>query len=150
MLAREGLTIHDEREGILAGSIWPGLDGEAALNALKTCVSRTRAQIADRDAIQSTKRGYALGERVATDVQEFEELLRSTRGIVAFGEPIRRQAQEAIAALGARERAYAAAWARFAPQVARLDAMRDEFMLILAAGAPKRDDDVAAYRFAGS
>lgn len=134
----------------LAGSIWPGLDGEAALNALKMCVSRTRAQIADRDAIQSTKRGYALGERVATDVQEFEELLRSTRGIEAFGEPIRRQAQEAIAALGARERAYAAGWAWFTPQVARLDAMRDEFMLILAAGAPKRDDDVAAYRFAGS
>jgi hypothetical protein len=38
----------------------------------------------------------------------------------------------------------------FARQAARLDGMRDELILILAKGALKRDDGVAAYRYASS
>jgi DNA-binding winged helix-turn-helix (wHTH) protein len=123
----------------LASAIWPGLDVEAALNALKMCVSRTRVQIADRDAIQSTKRGYSLGERVAIDVHEFERLLRSIRGVEAFGDPIRRQLQEAAGSLGAREREYAGSWAWFAPCATHLDELQRELTLLLTKDAFKRD-----------
>jgi DNA-binding winged helix-turn-helix (wHTH) protein len=134
----------------LAGAIWPGLDAEAALNALKMCVSRTRVQIADRDAIQSTKRGYVLGERVATDVREFERLLRSVRGVEALGDPIRRQLQEAAGALGARERVYASGWGWFGSRAAHLDELQGELTLLLAKGALSHHDSETTYQVAAT
>jgi hypothetical protein len=134
----------------LAGAIWPGLDAEAALNALKMCVSRTRVQVADRDVIQSTKRGYTLGERVATDVREFERLARSTRGLNVFSDPIRRQVQEVVGALGARERGYASGWRWFVPQTLHLDELQSELVLMLAKDAARHHDPTEAYQAAGT
>ncbi len=124
----------------LAAAIWPGLDGESALNSLKMCVSRTRAQLGDRQAIESTKRGYALGERVAIDVRECERLLRSVRGVEALSDALRREVEGALAAVTARERTYAAAWAWFAPQEAHLVELEREFgrMLAKETAAPGR------------
>jgi hypothetical protein len=123
----------------LATAIWPALDGEAALNALKMCVSRTRAQIADKDVVRSTKRGYVLNDDVAVDVREYERLLRSVRGLEALADPVRRHAQEAIDALDARERAYSADWTWFAPRARRLEELRRELSLALSKDAWRHD-----------
>lgn len=132
----------------LAGAIWPGLRCEAALNALKMCVSRTRAQIAEKEAIRSTKGGYALGERVAIDVREFERLLRSVRGAEALGDSARRQVEDAARSLGARQHVYAAGWAWFAAHAARLDALQLEFSRLLERDASRRNGSAAAQAFA--
>jgi hypothetical protein len=132
----------------LAGAIWPALRSEAALNALKMCVSRTRAQIAEKEAIRSTKGGYALGERVAIDVHEFERLLRGVRGAEALGDSVRRQVEEAAQSLGARQHAYATGWAWFAPHETRLDTLQREFTRSLERDASRRAGSAAAQAFA--
>lgn len=119
----------------LAAAIWPALDGDGALNTLKMCVSRTRAQVAEKDAIANTKRGYSLNERVTVDVRGFEQLLRSVRGAETLGEPLRNQVEEAIRALQPRERAHADAWAWFPREAARLDELRDAFSEVLTKSA---------------
>jgi DNA-binding winged helix-turn-helix (wHTH) protein len=124
----------------LAATIWPGLDGDAALNALKMCVSRTRAQIGEKEAILSTKRGYALNDTVPVDVREFERTLRDLRGSEALGDPMRRHVERAIAALQARERAYTAGWVWFAPHIAHLDALQRDLAMALAKDSFRRDD----------
>jgi hypothetical protein len=124
----------------VAGAIWPALDGEAALNTLKMCVSRTRAQLGDKEAISSTRRGYSLSEHVGVDVREFERLLRDVRGADTLGEQLRRQVDEAIAALAGRERSYAAAWPWFPTHAAHLDELLRELKLVLAKDAFKRGD----------
>jgi hypothetical protein len=111
----------------LAGAIWPGLDPKAALNSLKMCVSRTRAQI-DKEAIQSTRNGYALSDRVVIDVREFERLLRSVRGAETLGDSMRRRAHEAIATLAAHPPAYAEDWHWFAPYAAHLEALQRDLI----------------------
>jgi hypothetical protein len=70
---------------------------DAAVNALKMCVSRTRAQIGDRDSIQNARNGYALGEHVGSDVRELETLLHSVRGAGTLGESLRQQAHQLLA-----------------------------------------------------
>jgi hypothetical protein len=128
----------------LAAAIWPALDGDAAGNALKMCVSRTRAQLGDKEAIRSTKRGYVLSEAVAVDAHELERLARDVHGSPAFAESTRRTVEEAERALGARQRSYAAGWAWFAPHDAHLDDLLREFRLALAKDAFRRDGRVPA------
>jgi DNA-binding winged helix-turn-helix (wHTH) protein len=122
----------------LAAAIWPALDGEAAFNTLKMCVSRARAQIGERDVIRSTKSGYALGERVTVDVREFEKLLRAVNGSHAPSEHVRRQVEEAVKILGARARGHSAGWAWFSSYATHLDELHHELALALAKG-PKRE-----------
>ncbi len=116
----------------LAAAIWPGLHADDALNALKMCVSRTRAQAGDKDAIQSSKGGYTLNERVTIDVRELEALLRGVHGAESLGDSVRRQVRDAVAALETRNRAHTANWAWFVPHAAHFDALRDELAVILA------------------
>jgi DNA-binding SARP family transcriptional activator len=123
----------------LASAIWPGLDGEAALNSLKMCVSRTRAQIVEKEAIVSTKRGYALSEAVPVDVREFERLLRGLRGVETLGDSTRRDVEEAVRALEARERTYTSGWAWFAPHAAHLDDLQRDLAMALAKDSFRRD-----------
>jgi tetratricopeptide (TPR) repeat protein len=123
----------------LAAAIWPALDGEAALNTLKMCVSRARAQLGEREAIRSTKSGYALGERVTVDVREFERLLRSVRGLPALSETLRRQLEDAANALAARERSHTAGWAWFETHAAQVEELQHELALALAKDALRRD-----------
>jgi tetratricopeptide (TPR) repeat protein len=125
------------KEG-LAAAIWPALDGDAALNTLKMCVSRARAQTGERDAIRSTKSGYELGERVTVDVREFERLLRAVRGTTVLGEGTRRQVEAAARALGTRQRGHTSGWAWFAPYAAQLEALSFELAQTLARTAPRR------------
>jgi hypothetical protein len=126
----------------LAAAIWPALHPDDALNALKMCVSRTRAQTGDKDAIQSTKGGYALNERVTIDVRELEVLLRGVRGAESLGDAVRRQVRDAVAALEARNRAHTVNWAWFAPHAARFDELRNELAVILAKDSWGRDGGV--------
>jgi DNA-binding SARP family transcriptional activator len=115
----------------LAGALWPALDRKAAVNALKMCVSRTRAQVGDRDAIQNGRSGYMLGERVESDVREYERLLYSARGIGALGKEIREQIERFVSA-GDRKPAHVADWAWFLPYARRLDKMRGELAMYLS------------------
>jgi hypothetical protein len=124
----------------LAAAIWPSLDGDAAVNALKMCVSRTRAQIADKESIQSTKHGYALGDSVAVDVREIERLLRDVRGATALADPIRREIEASIRALAARERKTTVAWEWFEPFAEHLDDMQRDLAMVLAKDSFRRDE----------
>jgi ATP/maltotriose-dependent transcriptional regulator MalT len=126
----------------LAAEIWPALDPKAALNSLKMCVSRTRAQV-DKEAIQSTRNGYALSDRVVIDVREFERLLRSLRGAETLGDSMRRRAQEALAALSAHPPAYAEEWHWFAPHAAHLESLEREFFGVLAKDALRGTNEPA-------
>jgi DNA-binding winged helix-turn-helix (wHTH) protein len=103
----------------LAATIWPSLDSEAALNTLKMCVSRTRSQLGDRGAIESTKRGYALGERIIVDVREIERLAYRSASASIAGEDPDRELNAAVAAT--YDLTYAAGWSWFAPYAAHLD-----------------------------
>jgi DNA-binding winged helix-turn-helix (wHTH) protein len=124
----------------LAGAIWPGLDTEAGLNTLKMCVSRTRAQLGDKEAIRSTKRGYALSDAVEIDVRAIERLLRDVRGGDAIAGHVRRKLEETIGLLDARERGQTRGWAWFGTHAARLDELQRELALVLAKDAFKRGD----------
>lgn len=123
---REGTTKEE-----LAAAIWPNLPTESALNALKMCVSRTRTQLANKDAIVNTKFGYALNEHIAVDVQEYERLMRTARSSSTLGEPLGRRIEEAIRALNASARKYAASWAWFAPYDEHLESMCVELTALL-------------------
>jgi DNA-binding winged helix-turn-helix (wHTH) protein len=131
------------RKEDLASAIWPSLDGDAALNALKMCVSRTRAQAGDREAIRSTKSGYELGEGVAIDVRDIEKLLRGVRGAEGLSDSARREIREAARSLKERERSFAASWAWFAPHAIHLDELQTELNLVLAKDALRRDEPLA-------
>jgi hypothetical protein len=124
----------------LAAAIWPGLHGDDALNSLKMCVSRTRAQAGDKDVIQSTKGGYALNERVTIDVREFESLLRGARGNQSPSDAVCRQIRDAVAAIEVRNRAQTANWTWFAPHADHLDELRNELTAILAKGLRRSFD----------
>jgi hypothetical protein len=130
----------------LAAAIWPALDREAALNTLKMCVSRTRAQVADREAIVNTKRGYALSERVVVDVHELEQLMRGIRGSHMLSESARRRIEDADRVLGTHSRQYAAGWPWFAAHAARLEALQQEIGLILAKAAFRRESPASSLR----
>lgn len=117
----------------LARTIWPELAPEASLNALKMCVSRTRTQLADREAIVNTKTGYALSDRIDVDVREYDRLLRTVRSAGALSGPLRREVEEAIHALSAGGRGYAAHWAWFSPYEAHLEELQRRFVEVLEA-----------------
>ncbi len=119
----------------LARTIWPALDVEAALNTLKMCVSRTRAQIASKDVIANTKRGYALNERVAVDVRGYEQLVRSVRGADGLGDAVRRQVEHAVRALEPHGHAYAQGWAWFGPHARHFEELRHTLTLALSKDA---------------
>jgi DNA-binding winged helix-turn-helix (wHTH) protein len=130
LLAALALLPAGTSKDALAAAIWPELDGEAALNTLKVCVSRTRAQVGDKDVILSTKRGYVLSERVGVDIDDYERLARCVRDTARPGEPLRRHVAEAAGALLAFEgsrRTLHAHWAWFTPYQARVEALRDAF-----------------------
>jgi DNA-binding winged helix-turn-helix (wHTH) protein len=134
----------------LAGTIWPSLDADDALNTLKMCVSRTRAQVAEKDAIASTKRGYSLNERVTVDVRGYERLLRSVTGSAGLGDSVRRQVEQAIEALEPRARAHVSDWVWFAPHAAHLEDLRHGLSLVLAKSAWHGDDVPAMKRASAS
>ena len=143
LLVALGFAAAGTRKEDLASAIWPSLDGDAALNALKMCVSRTRAQAGDRDAIRSTKSGYELGERVTIDVRDIERMLRGARGAEGLSDSVRREIREAARSLKERERSFAAGWTWFAPHASHLDELQIELNLVLAKDALWRDEPLA-------
>jgi DNA-binding SARP family transcriptional activator len=58
----------------LCDKLWPNLPLEAARNALKMCVRRTRMQLGDAGAIVSFKGGYVLGAEVEVDLRDLTTL----------------------------------------------------------------------------
>ena len=135
-------AIHAFAQDELAAAIWPNLDAKAALNSLKMCVSRTRAQIGDREAIQSLRNGYALGGHVGSDLHELERLLQSIRG-GAVGESTRRQIRDALRAWGRPRLAHAAHWAWFSQYEGRLERLRRELSLAIADEHSERSPEPA-------
>jgi DNA-binding winged helix-turn-helix (wHTH) protein len=123
----------------LAAALWPALDRKAAVNSLKMCVSRTRAQIGDRDSIENTRNGYSLGEHVVSDIRELERLVQDVRGAGTLGETMRRQVQELLNGCGARQPALATDWAWFPRYAARLDEFYRELTQALAKNASRRE-----------
>jgi DNA-binding winged helix-turn-helix (wHTH) protein len=122
----------------LAEAIWPGLDSDAALNALKMCISRTRAQVGDRDAIVSTKRGYQLNECVATDIRDLDRLVRKVHSGEHLSQTTRREVEDAVRTLSTHRRKHGAGWAWFTPHEAHLDALRHEFTVAVSDAQEKK------------
>ena len=150
LLVALAASVGNARKEELAGAIWPGLDGDAALNALK-CACRARAcRSPTRDVSPEHEARIRARRTVAIDVREFEKLLRSTRGVDVFSDAIRRQVQEAAGALGTRERSYASGWRWFVPQALHLDELQSELALKLAKDAARRHDPTEAYQAAGT
>lgn len=143
LLAALALLPAGTSKDALAAAIWPELEGDAALNSLKVCVSRTRAQVGDKDVIFSTKRGYVLSERVVVDIDEYERLARGLRDAERLSEPVRRQVAEAAGALlafDANRRSPHAEWAWFAAFAPRIEDLRDAISSV----APERDRPLGA------
>jgi len=134
----DGGTVNED----LAAALWPALDARAAVNALKMCVSRTRAQLGDREAIQSARNGYAIGEHVESDVRELKRLLHSVRGAGTIGESLRLQITQALGAWGARPPARAGDWPWFAPYGEHLADVRRELANALAKDTARREQFV--------
>ncbi len=131
LLAALALLPAGSSKADLASAIWPELESEPALNALKMCVSRTRGQLTDKDAIVRTKSGYSLSDRVTVDIHDLEALLRRVRDGDLRSEAVRREVHEALRMLEARDRRRAADWAWFAPHESRLDELQREFTRLL-------------------
>ena len=131
----ESGTVNEE----LAAALWPALDRKGAVNALKMCVSRTRAQLGDRESIQNARNGYALGEHVGSDVREIENVLHSVRGAGVLGESQRQRVERLLASWSDRTPAHVAGWSWFAPYAAYLADVRRELSQALAQDAMRRD-----------
>jgi ATP/maltotriose-dependent transcriptional regulator MalT/DNA-binding winged helix-turn-helix (wHTH) protein len=110
----------------LAAALWPRLDRKDGVNALKMCVSRTRAQIGDRESIQNARNGYVLGEQVGSDVRESERLLHSVRAAGTLGESLRRQVSQMLDTWTDRPPSHALDWRWFEPFAASLLQRRRE------------------------
>jgi len=67
------------RRDALMDLIWPDLEADAAVNAIKTCVHRARIQLGDSNAIVVVKGSYALGEGVTTTYRQILELAAKTQ-----------------------------------------------------------------------
>ncbi|HEX3368832.1 MAG TPA: hypothetical protein VHS56_04575, partial [Candidatus Cybelea sp.] len=119
----------------LAAALWPALDRKAGVNALKMCVSRTRAQVGDRESIQNARNGYVLGERVGCDVRECERVLQAARSAGTLGESLRQQLRRLINSWGDRQPAHAAEWKWFARFSIYLAELRSELTQVLAKDA---------------
>jgi hypothetical protein len=131
LLAALALLPAGTSKGALAAAIWPELDCEAALNTLKVCVSRTRAQAGDKDVILSTKRGYVLSESVIVDIDDYERLARCLRDTERVGEALRRHVAEAAGAFhafDANRQTLHAQWAWFAAFDSRVGVIRDAIL----------------------
>jgi hypothetical protein len=126
----------------LAATIWPRLDPKAALNSLKMCVSRTRAQVGDRDVIQNTRIGYALGEHVGSDVLDLEELVRDRRG-ATMGAATRRRARETLSAWGSGRSAHATEWSWSSSFEAHVGALQRELLQILGEESAGAEEEPA-------
>jgi len=131
----ESGTVNEE----LGAALWPALDRKGAVNALKMCVSRTRAQLGDRESIQNARNGYALGEHVGSDVREIENVLHSVRGAGVLGESQRQRVERLLATWSDRTPAHVAGWSWFAPYAAYLADIRRELSQALAQDAMRRD-----------
>ncbi len=131
----ESGTVNEE----LAAALWPALDRKGAVNALKMCVSRTRAQLGDRESIQNARNGYALGEHVGSDVREIENVLHSVRGAGMLGESQRQRVERLLGSWSDRTPAHVAGWSWFAPYAAYLAEVRRELSQALAQDAMRRD-----------
>jgi len=123
----------------LAGALSPTLDRKAGVNALKMCVSRTRAQLGDRESIQNTRNGYVLGEHVDSDVHEVARLLQATRGAGTLGESLRQRISRLLSRWGDSPPAHAGEWAWFAPHALRFLELRRELADALARDAARRE-----------
>jgi ATP/maltotriose-dependent transcriptional regulator MalT len=135
LLAALALSATGTTNEELAGALWPALDRRDALNALKMCVSRTRAQVGDRESIQNGRNGYELGAHIESDVREYERLLQDARGAGALGEAMRFQVRRFLNANGDHRPAHTLQWAWFAPHGRRLDELRGKLSRALAIGA---------------
>jgi ATP/maltotriose-dependent transcriptional regulator MalT len=124
----------------LAAALWPSLDRKAAVNALKMCVSRTRAQVGDRESIQNARAGYVLGEQVGCDVRECERILQAARSAGMLGESLRQQLRQLLNAWGDPQPAHAAEWKWFAPFSVYLAKLRSELSGLLAKDAVRREN----------
>jgi hypothetical protein len=75
----------------LAEELWPGLPGDRARHVVRVRVADLRQRFGRVGAaalLESSPSGYLLHlERVATDVERFETLLHSGRGLSEVGDP---------------------------------------------------------------
>lgn len=75
-LACEPRDVSTER---LSERLYAGIARDQAYDALKMCVYRTRKQLGVRGVIETSERGYRLGEDVVVDVRFLDQIVRAIR-----------------------------------------------------------------------
>jgi DNA-binding SARP family transcriptional activator len=104
--------------------MWPDLDGDSAVNALKMCVHRARVQLESSEAITSRKGSYALGDNVTTTYQHILDLAGAAQSRTLTDET-RKELPGVYERLSRGLMAGWAAWTWFVPYTRVLtDAMR--------------------------
>jgi DNA-binding SARP family transcriptional activator len=71
------VTDHAIRRTALMDWLWPDLDGDHAVNALKVCIHRARAQLGESGAIVSSQRAIGLSDAVSSNYRDILALAES-------------------------------------------------------------------------
>jgi diguanylate cyclase (GGDEF)-like protein len=121
----------------IVDTLWPDLDGDAAGNALKSCLYRSRIQLGDPSAITLRKGRYELGGRVVSTYSRILELPSSSRTTDLTVER-REELRECYARLTRGGAADWATWTWFSPYRQRLAAAARGIGEILIADSAAR------------
>ena len=109
---------HPLRREVVADLLWPDLDTDRALNALKACIHRAREQLADRSAIVSSQRALSLSDRVASN---YPDILRLATCSDPLTPVLRERLREEFRNLKQGLASDAASWMWFVPYRIRLE-----------------------------
>lgn len=108
----------------LADRFWPDLDGDAATNALKTCVHRARMQLGAADAIVVDRGRYRLGATISSNYHDLVAL-----GTMEWTIPLEASSRKTLSDTFERfvraKRRWPQDWPWFAPYERALDQAAD-------------------------
>jgi EAL domain-containing protein (putative c-di-GMP-specific phosphodiesterase class I)/DNA-binding SARP family transcriptional activator len=121
----------------IVDTLWPDLDGDAAGNALKSCLYRARVQLGDPSAITLRKGRYELGDRVVSTYARILDLPSSSRATEVTVER-RVELQECFARIARGGAADWATWNWFSPYRQKLAAAAHDIGEILIADSTAR------------
>ncbi len=132
---------------VLCDRLWPDTPFEQAYKALKMCVHRTRGQLHDAAAIETTEGGYTLAAHVAVDIRFLPRILDAVaRGQVTG--PLDAQLDTIFADLAGGRPASFANWEWFERAEALLERATREIGGYLGRRALRGGDHVRALEIA--
>jgi DNA-binding SARP family transcriptional activator len=132
---------------VLIDALWPDLDADSALSALKMCVHRARAQLGDPETIVVGRGTYALGPGMRSNMNAIAEYA-SEKLALPLSEQQRAQIAHLFAALLEGGGGAWATWSWFAPHAQRLSDCAARLGDALVRDALAREEPHAALQVA--